>query len=220
MLNDEDFLPPALYTYMIDEGVNEHPLLTELRQKTNELPEKQWQTPPEQGRFLGFMTRLTGAGNVLEIGTFTGYGTLAMALALPTGGRIVTLDVDDTFPSVGMPFWQRAGVEHQIELKKGFALETLSAMISSGVSDHFDMVFIDADKKEYDGYYEHALTLLRPGGLIMVDNMFWSGAVIDSADQRNSTKALRALMKKMKTDDRVDICVVPIADGVAMAIKK
>jgi len=220
MLNDSGFLEPNVYQYMLDEGISEHDLLKKLRHETSQLPESAWQTPPEQGRFLGFMVALTAAKNVLEIGTFTGYGTLSMAQSLSDDGRIVTLDVDDTFPSVGRPYWQQAGVLEKIDLRTGFALETLSSMISAGDAGSFDMIFIDADKKEYDGYYEKSLILLRQGGLLMVDNMLWGGSVIDPEDQRNSTIALRALQKKAKMDDRVDTSFIPLADGVLMVRKK
>jgi len=220
MLSDNGFLAPDLYKYLIDEGIAEHSLLSQLRKTTAELPESQWQTPPEQSRFLAFMVSLIEAVNVLEIGTFTGYGTLAMAQSLPDDGRIVTLDVDDTFPSIGRPFWQQSGLEDKIDLRTGLALETLSNLIDDGECGNFDLVFIDADKKEYDGYYEKSLTLLRQGGLMIIDNMLWGGAVIDPDDQRNSTKALRKLIKKIKVDDRVDTSFIPLADGVLMARKK
>jgi caffeoyl-CoA O-methyltransferase len=173
----------------------------------------------DQGALMGLLARLSGATRYLEIGVFTGYSTLAMALALPENAAIVALDISREFTDVARGYWNEAGVSRKIDLRIGPALESLDKMVAKGEGP-FDMAFIDADKANYDKYYERVLQLLRPGGLIALDNMLWSGKVATDSDQSPDTVALRALNAKIHGDDRVDIALVTVADGIMLARKK
>jgi len=210
----------ALLCYMRRISLREPDVLKRLRAATARLPEAGWETAPEQGQLLAFLIELIGAERVLEIGTFTGYGTLWMARALPSGGRIVTCDLADDFPSVGRPFWNEAGVADRIEQRLGPAADSLQALAAEGWREKFDMAFIDANKKDYDTYFEYALALVRSGGLIVIDNIFWHGAVLDQQDRRKSTRAIRALNKKLHRDPRVSLTVLPLDDGFTLARKR
>jgi len=209
-----------LLRYMRKISLREPGVLARLREATATLPEAGWETAPEQGQLLGFLIELTGARRVLEVGTFTGYGTLWMALALPAGGRIVTCDLADDFPSIGRPYWQEAGVADSIELRLGPAADTLRTLIDEQRAETFDVAFVDANKKDYDTYFEHAMTLVRPGGLIVIDNIFWRGAVLEPSDRRKSTVAIRALNEKLRDDARVTLTVLPLDDGFALVRKR
>jgi predicted O-methyltransferase YrrM len=211
---------PDTASYLRAISVREHPAARALRDATAALPEGQWSTDPEQGQLLAFAVEAFAARHILELGTFTGYGTLMMALAMPADGKIVTCDMDRQFPDVGMPFWQQAGVAERIELRLGPATETVRRMIDDGESGYYDLVFIDCNKKDYDTYYEASLTLLRPGGVIVVDNIFWNGAVLRADAPEKSTKAIRALAHKMHRDDRINLAVLPIGDGMTLAVKR
>jgi len=208
-----------LLRYMRKISLREPDVQARLRAATARLPEAGWETAPEQGQLLGFLVELIGARRVLEIGTFTGYGTLWMARALPADGRIVTCDLADDFPSIGRPYWEEAGVADKIELRLGPAAGTLQALVDEGRAGSFDMAFVDADKKHYDTYFEYAMALVRRGGLIAIDNTFWHGAVLDPADRRKSTKAIRALNKKLRRDKRVGLSVLPLDDGFTLTRK-
>ena len=210
---------PELLQYLREVSLNEPEIVGELRQASGQLAEAGWEAAPEQGQFLAFLVRITAARRILEIGTFTGYATLWMALALPTDGKIVTLDMIDDYTNVGEPFWQRAGIRDKIDLRLAPAIDSLDALIDEGGAESFDFAFLDCNKKDYDCYYERALTLIRPGGLIALDNMFWDGKVIDPANDEKSTRALRALAKKMLNDDRVTISMLPLDDGLSLAWK-
>jgi predicted O-methyltransferase YrrM len=200
--------------------VREHPALVRCRIETKrDNPAAQMQIGEDQGAFLGLLAKLIGATRYVEVGVFTGYSTLAMALALPDNGRIVALDISKTFTDTARGYWDAAGVSRKIDLRLGAALESLDSMIAKGEGP-FDMVFIDADKTNYDGYYERALKLLRSGGLIALDNMLWGGKVATAEDQSPDTVALRALNAKIHEDDRVDIALVTVADGIMLARKK
>lgn len=216
MFSNASFLPDNIWTYIQDNAVDEGDCLVALRRDTEKIPEGEWQIPPEQGQFLAFLVGLINAQNILEIGTFTGYGTLCMAQALPDTGKILTLECTSEYSDIGQKHWDKAGVSDRIELRMGMALETLSSLINDGYSETFDFVFIDADKKEYEHYYEFALQLVRPNGLIAVDNMLWRGAVADPTDQKNSTKTIRKLITKIRDDDRVSASLVPIGDGLML----
>jgi len=217
MVSNASFLPNYLYSYLQQSGVRESVDLKALRADTGLIPQGEWQIPPEQGQFLAFLIGLMGARLVLEIGTFTGYGTLCMAGALGNDGRIITLEYTPRFPEIGQKYWQQSGYSQRIDLRLGLALETLPKLLNTGYADSIDFVFIDADKKEYDQYYEFALQLVRIGGVIAVDNMFWRGAVVDPENHKNSTKAIRRLMKKIRDDERVSSSIVPIGDGLMLA---
>jgi caffeoyl-CoA O-methyltransferase len=208
-----------LYDYMLGASLREHPLLARLREETARHPRAGMQISPEQGQFMALLVRLMGARKTLEVGVFTGYSSLAVALALPTDGRVVALDVSEEFTAIARRYWQEAGVADRIELQLAPALESLDALIDQGEAGSFDFAFIDADKGNYQGYYERALELLRPGGLIAIDNVLWGGAVADPDDHDDSTEALRMLNARLHRDDRVQLSMVPIGDGLTLALK-
>jgi caffeoyl-CoA O-methyltransferase len=178
------------------------------------------QISPEQGQLMALLVQLIDARKTLEIGVFTGYSTLIVALALPADGQIVACDLNEAYTTVARRYWQQAGVDHQIDLHLGPALDTLTQLLQAGQAASFDFAFIDADKSNYDAYYESALTLVRPGGLIALDNMLWSGQVADPAIQDKRTRHLRALNQKLLDDDRVSISLIPIGDGLTLALKR
>ena len=213
-------LDDRLYDYFLSHSLREPAILTRLRDETVKMAEGRMQISPEQGQFMALLVELTGARRTLEVGTFTGYSALAVALALPADGRIVACDISDEFTSVGRPYWAEAGVADKIDLKIGPALETLDAMLQDGAAGSFDFMFIDADKPNYIGYYERGLELLRPGGLMAVDNVLWSGAVADPAQDDEDTVAIRALNEALHEDERVTLAMVPIGDGLTLARKR
>ncbi len=200
--------------YIIRFGTQETAPMRALRDETAALPAGGMQIGPDQGQLLGFLVKLLGVRQALEIGTFTGYSALAVAQALPADGKLTCCDVSTEWTSVGQRYWREAGVADRIELRIAPALETLAALEADG--QRFDLAFIDADKENYDGYYEACLRLVRPGGLILIDNVLWSGAIADPANNSASTVALKALNAKIRADDRVDFCLLPIGDGVTM----
>jgi predicted O-methyltransferase YrrM len=213
-------LTDRLHEYLLNASLREHPAQARLRAATADLPEGGMQSAPEQGQLMGLLVELVGARRVLEIGCFTGYATLAMALALPPDGRLVTLDLNPEWVGLGRQAWREAGVEDRIEVRFGLALESLDRLIAAGSAESFDLAFIDADKKSYDAYYERSLILVRPGGLIMIDNVLWGGAVADPANTEHQTEALRALNRKLQADPRVSVALVPIGDGLTLARKR
>jgi caffeoyl-CoA O-methyltransferase len=199
--------------------VREHPAQTALREATRTLPRAGMQIGPEQAQFMAMLVRLVGARRAIEVGVFTGYSALSVALALPADGYLLACDVSDAYTRVGRPFWQQAGVAHRIDLRLAPAVETLDAQLAGGEAGRFDFAFIDADKSSYDAYYERCLTLLRPGGLIAIDNVLWGGAVARPASDAD-TVALQKLNAKLHGDERVDVSIVPIGDGVTLARKR
>jgi caffeoyl-CoA O-methyltransferase len=209
-------LSEELNAYLERVGVREPEVLRRLREETALMPEAQMQIAVEEGALLSLMVKLLGARRVLEVGTFTGYSSTAMALALPAGGRIVCCDVSKEFTDVARRTWAAAGVEDRVDLRLAPALETLDALLAAEGAGTFDMAFIDADKTNYAGYVEGALLLVRPGGLIAIDNVLWSGRVIDGSDTDEDTQAIRDLNADLATDERVDIAMVPIADGLTL----
>ncbi len=213
-------LTDRLHDYLLSTTLREHPAQARLRALTAELSEAGMQSAPEQAQLMGLLVELTGARRVLEIGCFTGYGTLAMALALPADGRIVTLDLNPDWVELGRRAWRDAGVEAKIEVRIGLAQASLEQLIEAGDAGTFDLAFIDADKKSYAVYYEQSLILVRPGGLIMIDNVLWGGAVADPANRDRQTQALRALNAKLQADPRVSMALVPIGDGLMLARKR
>jgi len=190
-----------------------------LREATRTHPRAGMQIAPEQGQLMALLVKLLGARRTIEVGVFTGYSALAVALALPDDGRILACDVSDEYTRVAREYWRRAGVAHRIELVLAPAAQTLAARIDAGESGRYDFAFIDADKTGYDGYYEQCLQLLRPGGLIAIDNVLWQGAVARPADS-DDTRALQALNAKLHRDERIDLAMLPIADGVTLARKR
>ena len=219
MSNRSIGLDARLHAWLLDQLPPEHPELSRLREATARLPEAVMQIAPEQGRFMQWLVRLVAARRILEIGTFTGYSALAMALALPEDGRLVTCDIDADWPAMAREYWQAAGVAERIELRLGPAIETLRQLESEG-AEPFDLAFIDADKTGYIDYYEACLRLVRPGGLILVDNVFWGGAVADPDDHEPDTEAIRAFCAHVRGDPRMDLSIVPIADGLMLARKR
>jgi predicted O-methyltransferase YrrM len=206
--------------YIHHVGVRETPVMRQLRAATRKLPMGGMQISPEQGQFMGFLVRVLGAKRYLEVGTFTGYSALAVAMALPKDGQIVCCDVSVEWTDIARRFWGKAGVASQIELRLGPALQTLDGLIENGEGGSFDFAFIDADKSNYDGYYERCVTLLRPGGVIGIDNALWSGRVADPTIKDKDTAAIRKLNKKIHADERVEHSLLPIGDGLMLARKK
>ena len=212
-------LDDTLYQYILDNSMREHPSQTALREATRTHPHAGMQISPEQGQFMALLVRLIGARQTIEIGVFTGYSALTVALALPEDGCILACDINDEFTRIGRPFWESAGVAHKIDLRLAPALATLDARLTEGGAGQYDFAFIDADKSAYDGYYERCLRLLRPGGLIAIDNVLWSGSVArDKSDP--DTDALRALNRKLHRDERIELSMLPIGDGLTLARKR
>jgi predicted O-methyltransferase YrrM len=209
-----------LYQYLTRIGVRESAVARALRAETAELPMAGMQISPEQGAFMQLLVKLTGARRALEIGTFTGYSALVVAEALPADGTLVACDVSEEWTNIGRRHWQAAGVSDKIELNLAPALETLDRLLRDGAAGSFEFAFIDADKSNYDGYYERALRLTRAGGLIGVDNVLWGGAVADATRQDADTAAIRALNDKIHSDARVDAVLLPIGDGLTLARKR
>ena len=213
-------LSDELYAYAQRVGVREPDLLRQLREETARLPQSRMQISPEQGALMAMLVGLMGARRCLEVGTFTGYSALSVALALPADGRLVCCDLSREWTDVARRYWDSAGVAGRIELRIGPAIDTLDALLAEGDADSFDFAFIDADKPNYDAYYERALRLVRPGGVIAIDNVLWSGAVIDPEDDTPDTRAIRALNDKIAGDERVDAVLVPIGDGLTLARRR
>jgi predicted O-methyltransferase YrrM len=202
-----------LVAYVREHGVREHPVLSRLREDTAQMPMAQMQIAPEQGAFMGLLVKLTEARRILEIGTFTGYSSTAMALAMPEDGRMTCLDVSEEWTDRAREAWRDAGVADRIDLHIGPAVESLSELQDAG----YDLAFIDADKTSYDAYYEGCLRVVRPGGLILIDNVLQGGRVAEAAADDENVVAIRALNEKIATDDRVDMTLLPVADGLTMA---
>jgi caffeoyl-CoA O-methyltransferase len=209
-------LSDELHDYVVQMGVREPEVLRGLRERTALLPQGGMQISPEQGAFMALLVRVMGAKRCLEVGTFTGYSSTAVALALPPDGRVVCCDVSREWTDIAREAWADAGVADRIELHLGPALDTLDALVADGGAGTFDFAFIDADKPNYDGYVERALELVRAGGLIAIDNTLWDGRVADPSVQDESTQAIRALNEKLSTDGRVDLALTPIGDGLTL----
>jgi predicted O-methyltransferase YrrM len=212
-------LEQSLYDYLLSVSLREPAILTQLRQETAQMPRSIMQISPEQGQFMALLIKLIGAKKTLEIGVFTGYSSLVVALALPADGKIVACDVSEEYTSVARRYWQQAGVADKIDLHIAPALETLDKLLTAGEAETFDFAFIDADKSNYDNYYERSLELIRPGGLIAIDNVLWSGKVADTEIQDNQTNKIRDLNRKLHEDSRITLSLVPIADGLTLAMK-
>ena len=220
MLDRMPIINASLLRYLRKTSLRETDVQNELRQVTDKLPESGWAVSPEQGQFLALLVQITGAKNILELGTFTGTSSLAMGLALPIDGQIVTCDMEPDYTNIARDYWIKAGIDKKIELRLGPAMSTLDELIKEGPEDYFDMAFIDANKKDYDHYYERVLTLIRPGGLIVIDNVFWSGRILDKNNQEKSTSSIRKLNKKILNDQRVSVSMLPLNDGVTLIWKR
>ena len=214
-------LTQTLYDYLLATGTRESEVARDLRAHTlAATPAYRMQVSPEQGAFMQLLVRLLGARRALEVGTFTGYSALVVAEALPDDGRLIACDVSGEWTAIGRPFWERAGVADKIDLRLQPAVDTLDELIAAGESGSFDFAFIDADKANYDAYYERCLTLLRRGGVIGIDNVLWGGRVADERAQDDDTRAIRALNLKVNADERVDAGMLPIGDGLTLAVKR
>jgi predicted O-methyltransferase YrrM len=211
-------LDDALYRYLLRVSLREHPVMTQLRAITRSHPHAAMQISPEQGQLMALLVNLIGARRTLEIGVFTGYSALAVALALPPDGRVVACDVDEECTAVARTYWKKAGVDHKVDLHLAPAVDTLDALLAGGQAGCFDFAFIDADKTGYDAYYERCLTLLRRGGLIAIDNALWGGRVARPPED-DETAAIQALNRKLHDDQRIDLSLLPVADGLALARK-
>lgn len=213
-------LDDTLYDYVLDHSLREHPAQVALREATRTWPRAGMQISPEQGQLLALLMRLVGARRAIEIGVFTGYSALTAALALPDEGRLLACDISDADTRLGQPFWAQAGVAHKIEFVVAPARQTLEARLAAGEAGAYDFAFIDADKTGYDAYYELCLQLLRPGGLITIDNVLWGGSVARPAEGDADTAALQALNAKLHHDQRIDLSLLPIGDGLTLARKR
>jgi len=212
-------LDDTLMRYIQQHSLREHPAQRALREATLAVPHHEMQIGPEQGQFMALLVRLIGARRTIEIGVYTGYSALSVALALPDDGHLLACDISDDWTRIGRPFWAQAGVAHKIDLRLQPALTTLDAELAAGAQGRYDFAFIDADKRGYDAYYERCLQLLRPGGLIAIDNTLWSGSVARPADSAD-TAAIQVLNDKLHRDERVDLSLLPIGDGLTLARKR
>lgn len=213
-------LDDRLYHYLLSVSSREPEILHQLRAETANHPLVRMQISPEQGQFMALLVQLMAAKKTLEIGVFTGYSSLWVALALPPNGKLVACDVSEEWTAIARRYWQQAGVADKIDLRLAPALQTLAQLLAGGEAGTFDFVFIDADKENYQPYYEQALQLIRPGGLITIDNVLWSGRVADPQTQDTSTLAIQAFNQKLHNDERIALSLVPIGDGLTLALKR
>lgn len=220
MTNKTLGLDERLYDYLLSVSLREPEILRQLREETANHPMGRMQIAPDQGQFMALLVQLIGAKKVIEIGVFTGYSSLVVALALPSDGKIIACDISAEDTNIARRYWEKAGITDKIELRLAPAIQTLDELIAAGEINSFDFVFIDADKKNYPEYYERALQLVRSGGLIAIDNVLWSGKVADSAIQDGQTQAIRNFNEKLHQDERVTLSLVSIADGLTLALKR
>lgn len=213
-------LTPSLYQYLLNNSLREPDILTQLRKQTHKMSTAKMQILPEQGQFMSLLIELIQAKKTLEIGVFTGYSTLAVALALPKDGQIIACDINPEWTKIARKYWDLAGVADKIDLKLAPALDTLQSLIDQGAANTFDFSFIDADKANYDSYYEKSLILIRSGGLIVIDNVLWGGDVANLQINDANTRVIRELNKKIFKDERVTMSMLPIGDGMTVARKK
>jgi predicted O-methyltransferase YrrM len=213
-------LSDEAYDYLLSVSLREPEVLRELREETAGLERSEMQIGPEQGQLMALLVELTGARRTLEIGTFTGYSALVVAMALPPDGLVLACDVSEEWTSIAQRYWAKAGVSEKIDLRLGPAVETLEGLLAKGQRDEFDFAFIDADKASYDAYYELCLQLVRPGGLIAVDNVLWSGKVADASVTDADTEAIRRLNAKLASDERVTLSLLPVGDGLTLARRR
>jgi len=214
------FLYDSLYDYLKAASLREPEILKRLREETSRDPMAEMQISPEQGQFMSLLVGLIGAARALEVGVYTGYSSLCVAMVLPAHGRFIACDISREWTDVARRYWREAGADGKIDLRLAPAIETLDGLLAGGEAGKFDFIFIDADKGNYDGYYERALSLLRPGGLMAIDNVFWGGKVADAGAQDRDTRAIRALNEKIRDDARVDLSMIPVGDGLTLVRKR
>jgi predicted O-methyltransferase YrrM len=215
-----NLIDPQALDYVLDHSVRESDVLCRLREETASHPNARFQIPPEQGQLMRILARMTTAKRTIEVGVFTGYSAICTAMALPPEGKIVACDVSQEFTDIARRYWEEAGVANKIDLRIGLASNTLDKIIVAGESGTYDFAFIDADKKNYPGYYEQCLTLIRPGGVIALDNMFQNGQVMDESGASEDVLAIRTLNKFIRDDERVDAILLTVADGITLAVKR
>jgi predicted O-methyltransferase YrrM len=212
-------LNEALYDYILVNSLREPPALAQLREETAQHKQARMQISPEQGQFMSTLLKLMGAKRVLEVGVFTGYSSLTMALALPEDGYLVACDISEEYTTIARRHWESAGVAHKLDLRIAPATETLDQLLQSGQAETFDFAFIDADKGNYGNYYDLTFQLVRPGGLIVIDNVLWSGRVVDAQSTDKIVQTMRSFNEKVASDDRVQVSILPIGDGLTLARK-
>ena len=213
-------LTDAVYDYLCDHSLRETTVQRQLRRATHKMENSVMQISPEQGQFMQFLVSIIGARNTIEVGVYTGYSALCVALGLPEDGRIIACDINEEWTKIALEYWKKAGVADKIDLQIGPALDTLTELEKNGRKGQFDFAFIDADKVNYDIYYEKCLNLVRPGGVVAIDNVLWSGAVADVSAMDENTKAIRSLNAKLHKDERVDLSMIPLGDGLTLVRKK
>ncbi|MCU0526972.1 MAG: class I SAM-dependent methyltransferase [Elainella sp. Prado103] len=219
-MSNKTFIPDRLYDYLLAVSLREPEVLQQLRQETATHPMSQMQIAPDQGQLLAWLVQLMQAQKILEIGVFTGYSSLVMALALPADGQLVACDISEEYTATAQRYWELAGVSAKINLQIAPALETLDRLLAEGQANSFDLAFIDADKSNYPYYYDRAVQLVRPGGVIAIDNVLWSGRVADPAVTDHRTQTIREFNQRVYEDDRVLPCLLPIADGLTLVLKR
>jgi predicted O-methyltransferase YrrM len=213
-------LTDEVYQYLLNHSLREHELLAELRRETSQLEMGIMQISPEQGQFMSLLVKMLGVRRAIEVGVFTGYSSLSVAMAMPENGELVVCDTNEEWTSIARRYWERAGLSHKITLNLAPALTTLKNLLADGQAGQFDFAFIDADKTNYINYYEACLKLIRPGGVIAIDNVLWGGSVVDVKDYSEDTVAIRELNKYIQNDDRVDISMLPVGDGLTLARRR
>ena len=220
MTNQTLNLDGALHQYLLDVSLRETPLLKRLRDETAQLNTARWQIAPEQGQFMALLVQLMGARRIIEVGTFTGYSAICMAQAMPQEGRLICCDIPGDYNATAERYWREAGLSDRIEQRLAPALATLAALEAEGLAGTIDLLFIDADKANYPAYLEHALRLVRQGGLILFDNTLWSGRVLESSGQSADTLAIQALNMALRDDPRIDLSLLPLGDGLSLCRKR
>lgn len=220
MSNQTLNLTDHLYQYLLTVSSRESRLLQELRDETAKDPMARMQIAPEQGQFMGLLVKLMGARKILEVGTFTGYSSIVMAQAMMRPAKLICCDVSEEWTSIAKQYWKKADVESICELRLAPALDTMDSLLKSGEGRSFDLIFVDADKANYDAYFESAINLLRSGGLLLLDNTLWSGKVADPVANDEDTKVIRRLNEKLREDKRIELSHLPIADGLTLCLKR
>ena len=214
------YFDEKIYDYILENSLRDMPILEKLREETIKMPDGNMQISSVQGQFMALLVRMLEVKKIVEVGTFTGYSSLVMALALPENGQIVACDISEEYTEVAQRFWQEAGVVDKINLRLGLAVETLTEILSNGEAGTFDMAFIDADKRNYKVYYEQCLELLRPGGLILIDNVLWYGKPARLEETDTDTTAIRNFNKNIYKDERVEMSMITVGDGLTLALKR